>query len=297
MGTISEKIEYLIDTKLAIKEAILSKGGTISDTDTFRSYASKIEEIPAGESSKYGVSADAFLGELDEDGNLLSPSGFSINLNVSGIGEKGLYYKFYYSGIEEATYQCTTITGDSAMSNCHSYAQSLTSVSFPELTTISGTTTMENCFNNCTNLVSVSFPELTTISGTNTMKGCFNSCKNLTSISYPSLTTISGSSTMNSCHAYNSVLKYVSFPNLTTISGSSVMTSCFSRAIQLTSISFPSLTEILPENEQSQFNNMFQYCTGLTSIHFPAAMQERIEQLTGYSSKFGATNATIYFDL
>ena len=32
-------------------------------------------------------------------------------------------------------------------------------------------------------------------------------------------------------------------------------------------------------------------------IHFSAKNRETIETLSGYSSKFGATNATIYFDL
>lgn len=42
MGTIADKIEYLNETKTAIKNALINKGATISDTDTFRSYADKI---------------------------------------------------------------------------------------------------------------------------------------------------------------------------------------------------------------------------------------------------------------
>jgi hypothetical protein len=43
--------------------------------------------------------------------------------------------------------------------------------------------------------------------------------------------------------------------------------------------------------------NAFQYCTGITEIHFRADAQATIEATSGYSDKFGATNATIYFDL
>lgn len=45
MGTIGDKKNYLADTKEAIKQAIISKGQPVADTDTFRSYASKIGAI------------------------------------------------------------------------------------------------------------------------------------------------------------------------------------------------------------------------------------------------------------
>lgn len=45
MGTIADKLEYLNDTKQEIKEAIVNKGQSIADTDTFRSYADKISKI------------------------------------------------------------------------------------------------------------------------------------------------------------------------------------------------------------------------------------------------------------
>ena len=48
MGTIAEKLTYLNGTKTAIKIAIINKGVSVSDTDTFRSYASKIESMQTG---------------------------------------------------------------------------------------------------------------------------------------------------------------------------------------------------------------------------------------------------------
>lgn len=45
MGSISEKLEYLNETKEEIKTAIKNKGVTIADTDTFRSYADKITNL------------------------------------------------------------------------------------------------------------------------------------------------------------------------------------------------------------------------------------------------------------
>lgn len=45
MGTLNEKLDYLKETKSQIKEAIISKGQSVSSSDTFRSYASKISAI------------------------------------------------------------------------------------------------------------------------------------------------------------------------------------------------------------------------------------------------------------
>ena len=41
----------------------------------------------------------------------------------------------------------------------------------------------------------------------------------------------------------------------------------------------------------------FSSCRPLKEIHFAAKNKEAIEALSGYSNKFGATNATIYFDI
>lgn len=45
MGTISDKLTYLANVKQTIKNAIINKGQTIEDTDTFASYADKINDI------------------------------------------------------------------------------------------------------------------------------------------------------------------------------------------------------------------------------------------------------------
>ena len=52
MGNINDKLDYLETTKTLIKQAIQNKGVTVSDTDTFRSYASKIAEIESGDSTQ-----------------------------------------------------------------------------------------------------------------------------------------------------------------------------------------------------------------------------------------------------
>ena len=48
MGTINKKLNYLLQTKENIKQAIKGKGVEITDSDSFRSYAEKIGTIKAG---------------------------------------------------------------------------------------------------------------------------------------------------------------------------------------------------------------------------------------------------------
>jgi hypothetical protein len=63
----------------------------------------------------------------------------------------------------------------------------------------------------------------------------------------------------------------------------------FRSCSNLTSIDLPAATTI--------GNDAFSGCSNLTSVHFAVANKATIESLSGYSSKFGATNVTIYFDL
>ena len=136
----------------------------------------------------------------------------------------------------------------------------------------------------------VEFPDLTSI-GNSGMNSAFQGCSSITSISFPQLTTID-SSGMNSAFQYCTGITSVSFPQLTTI-GQNGMNSAFRNCEKLESISFPALTQVT-----SPFNNYtFNGCDALTEIHFRADAQTAIEAMTGYADKFGAPNATIYFDL
>ena len=81
-----------------------------------------------------------------------------------------------------------------------------------------------------------------------------------------------------------SSLTSIHLPKVTSI-GSNAFRNCSS----LTSIDLPNVTSI--------GSNAFKNCSSLTSIHFAAKNKETIEKLSGFSSKFGATKATIYFDL
>ena len=82
------KINYLEQTKTAIKTAIISKGVAVSEADTFRSYASKIASISGGGELKavYGkqqlnYTQGASVFTADSDGIYLA-----CNQNINGEG-------------------------------------------------------------------------------------------------------------------------------------------------------------------------------------------------------------------
>lgn len=91
-------------------------------------------------------------------------------------------------------------------------------------------------------------------------------------------------------------LESVNFDSLAKITGYASMASCFYKCKKLKKISFPALTSIADGAFGTwSFDYVFAE-SGVEEIHFRADMQATVEALTGYSEKFGATNATIYFD-
>ena len=84
MGTITDKLNKLAETKSAIKTAIVNKGVAVSDSDTFASYASKIDAISGGGSTPtegiYGV----FI--YDTNGNLTKPEEWDTANNDLAVG-------------------------------------------------------------------------------------------------------------------------------------------------------------------------------------------------------------------
>lgn len=69
MGTITEKMSYLKETKQAIRTAIEEKGVSVADTDTFRSYASKIGTISGGGGGTKWHVGDFYSGQMYEGNN------------------------------------------------------------------------------------------------------------------------------------------------------------------------------------------------------------------------------------
>ena len=83
MGTITDKLNKLAETKSAIKTAIVNKGVSISDSDTFASYADKIASISGGGTPTEGIYG-VFI--YDTNGNLTKPEEWDTANNDLAVG-------------------------------------------------------------------------------------------------------------------------------------------------------------------------------------------------------------------
>ena len=180
MGTVVDKLNYLKETKTAIKNALVNKGVSVTDSDTFRSYAQKVVDIPVGG------------GDID---TLIDRSITEINSNVTTIGEYAFYRSSY---LVSANFPNATSIEQYAFYGC----SKIKSLNAPKLTSIK-----TNAFYGCEKLTSVDFPLVTSI-GSQVFTGCYS----LTSISF-SLITIIESYTFRNCIGLTSV----DFPKLTNI--------------------------------------------------------------------------------
>ena len=254
---------------------------------------------------KCGLTIDNFIGDVDSSGKLQQPNGTTIfdGRGIKNVGDYGLYFKFYknrnISSIDLSDLE--EITGFCALDYIACDAAKLEELDLRNLKKITGTYACRSiCSNNLDyKLKNPPFNKLQIINGD---RACYSACsyqRYLTNTGLSNLISISGSSACQYMYNSCSSLLNIELDNLTTISGSSVCQNMFGICTSLTRADFPSLISIDNINAfgTTSSNCIFTNCTNLTEIHFRADAQTLIESLTGYQYLFGATNATIYFDL
>lgn len=212
--------------------------------------------------------------EVSENGVYQTPSesfSFVLPSDVESIAPYALAYAFYNAtGLTSADMSSvTSITGTSSLMSAFQGCTSLQSVNLESLKVISGTYAFSNAFKDCTSLNSVDFTSLEEISGA-PFSGAFNGCTALSSLSFPSLSNLT-----NANNVFNR--------------------NVFSGCTSLKNIYFPALKSSSFAPYNSQFNGIVNGLDGCT-LHFPAAIQAKIETMSGYPS-FGGTNTIVLFDL
>lgn len=218
MGTVAEKLEYLNDTKVAIRNAIEGKGGNVEDNDTFRSYANKITNLVAPE-------VNTIKGLIQGDcANLVIPEGtttirsyafyrYANPITITMPNSVTTLENFCFMSCSGLT----AITLSNQIQNIPSQAfngTNLTSIVIPD-----SVTTMEyGAFMGCSNLTNVTLSKnLTNISGQ-----AFSQCSKLTNLEIPnSVTTIE-----NSVFSYGYQLKTIHIPASVTSINSNAFSSC-----------------------------------------------------------------------
>ena len=176
MATIAENIQTLRSIKSDIKNAIIQKGGSV--TDAFGTYAQAITNLPSGGGG--GT-------EMEDALVMRTISGTYYNDRVSVVGNGAFYGCGYLTSVNMQN--CTSVG-----SNAFYFCTSLTSVNLQNCTSIGF-----YAFYNCSSLASVNIPLCTSIGDY-----AFRYCSKLPSINLP-LCTFIGYQTFGSCSSISMV--------------------------------------------------------------------------------------------
>ena len=159
----ADKLNKLLETKQAIKQAIIDKGVEVTDDTKFADYPSKIASIESGSSSGGG---DPYYEELHN--------------NRTNNGANFNYYFYYYPNTELDVSKLDTSKATS-MNNMFTNSTSLTSINGIESMNVSNVSDANGMFNTCSSLSTLD------LSGWNTSKiasanAMFQNCSGLTSL-------------------------------------------------------------------------------------------------------------------
>ena len=192
-NTIQDKLAYLEQTKGLIKEAIIAKGVEVSDTDTFRSYANKIEAIQTGgggslagapsgirfNNSTFTTVPTELLPYLEAQTDLsgIFENCTSLTTVPSFDASKAtnLNKMFYKCELLQTVSQINT-PNVTNMNQMFYYCQKLETVPLFDTKNVND---MGGMFLNCNNLTSVPLFDTRNV---NDMENMFNSCLLLTSV-------------------------------------------------------------------------------------------------------------------
>lgn len=275
-GTSSAVISTLNVTPTTSAQTITAPSGVdgYSPVEVSAVTSSIDANITAG-NIKDGVSILGVTGNYTGGGGSSSKYGATIDALLGNVDSNGVL-QIPSGGNVDLIFTGVQKIAPSSLQYKFQYNNAIRSVTFPSLTTIDEMQALGNTFNFCQYLTSASFPSLTSINAGYAMSGCFVQCTGLSLVSFPELVSIGSGS--------------FSAP---------VLERCFSGCTALTQISFPKLTTF---GNNDIFGNMsysyiFDGCSNLTEIHFNSNAQAAVSALTGYADKWGASNATIYFDL
>ena len=228
MATIAENIQTLRSIKSDIKNAIIQKGGSV--TDAFGTYAQAITNLPSGGGG----------GTENEDGLITRRiSGTYYNDRISMVGSCAFSGCSALASIDLPN--CTEV-GGYAFNNCNL----LTNVNLPNCSYVGGAAfnycnlltniNLQNCtylddnaFYHCSGLTSIDLPNCSAMAG-----GIFNYCASLINAKIPICTNINGGAFANCINLIQIYLNSVT--SVTTLTYSNTFKNC----PKLTSVYVPS---------------------------------------------------------
>lgn len=297
--SVKDKLDYLQDTKQAIKTAIQSKGQSVSDTDTFRSYADKINAITTGGGGDgvaevYKNIVERTITEINDVGGNISQIGSyafysytqlsSVNLpGIRGLYSRGIFQNCYSlsyvnlpncSTISEYVFQSCSRLQSISLPNCLNIGSSAftSCVSLPNINLPACTSLDYNVFDGCRALVSASLPNVGYI-----RDSAFRGCTSLQGLDLPNASYIGDGAFMSAGAGGTLNMPKLNPQNETSIAGNLCRYAGFETinmpiAIKAGSFAFADCTKLKNVNMpmlQSTSSNAFANCTALESISLP----------------------------
>ena len=197
MATIAENLTLLESTKANIKQAIVNKGVSVSDTDTFASYADKIGQISGGSSAtaldfgsiNYAYAPTSLKNGLDASvaylnnwtGNqftadpelMFMPKVEIVDSEPVGLGYVGSQFPKLLI-FPDIDFKHKDIVGQEFMYNSKAASIHLKNINF--------TNSLTYLFAECDNLSDLTFSGLTIDSDVTSAYRCFKNCTKLTTV-------------------------------------------------------------------------------------------------------------------
>ena len=214
MATINDKLTYIEGTKDAIKQAIIAKGVSVSDTDTFRSYASKINDIESGGGLTKLQKGTKFSNSTFTEAQMFDTSEITdmgkMFENCESLTTVPQFNTDNVTNMESMFENCRNLTtvppfntdNVTNMASMFSYCRKVTTV--PQFNT-DNVTSMNSMFYSCTSLTTV--PQFNTANVTD-MISMFGGCLSLTTVPQFNIANVTSMGAM-----------FVSCQSLTTLGG------------------------------------------------------------------------------
>ena len=307
MATIAENIQTLRSIKSDIKNAIIQKGGSV--TDAFGTYAQAITNLPSGGGGGTEIEDALVMRELSVYSNdRVSRVGEYTFANCSSLISvslpncKSVDSCAFIScmKLRNANLSLCIFLGDSAFTSC----SSLISINLPNCISIGS-----NIFGYCSNLMSVNLPSCTYATdftfykcsklpyidlpncshvGDYTFFLCpklssidlpkctmidnyaFYGCSALAYIDLPLCTILGGYNVFDGCSA----LTYIDLPNCKSIGG-----GAFNSCTNLAQVYLSSVTSVTTIQ-----SNTFSNCPNLTSVYVPSSLVNAFKTAQYWSS-------------
>jgi len=245
--------------------------------------------------SKFGVSLDFFLGQVDSSGNYSVPTGGFV-LDLSGI--KSVAPLAFYDRFKKGCSAHVTkiyaddleSVGNSSFFNAFTSQSRLEEARFG-VYAVESTSAFNSVFYLSNKNAKIMFPRLRVISGDTAFASAFDGLDVNVDEVFPVLEEITGREAMRSFVSYK-VGRTISLPSVKKITGANAYTSSMFGGVlsQNTVWLLPNVTEIT--------GYVWRGSSSVSAeIHFASKNRALIEACDGYDYKWGFEGATVYFDL